>query len=91
MYSRTVTVNNPTGLHARPASELVTTAKKFESSIILKKLNSDDPREYNAKSIVRVLSAGLSKGTEIEIQAQGPDEIQAVETLAALIDDGFGE
>ncbi|MEG0833098.1 MAG: HPr family phosphocarrier protein [Oscillospiraceae bacterium] len=89
MYSCKTTVKNPTGLHARPASEFITCAKKFVSKITAKNLtNSED---CNAKSIVMLLSLGLSQGTEVELTANGEDEKDAVDTLIALIDAGFGE
>lgn len=87
MYSKNVTIVNPTGLHARPASQFVQAAAKFESSIFIVK----DDNEINAKSIMGVMAGGLSQGTVIEIKAEGADEKEAVDTLAALIESGFGE
>ncbi|EDS71464.1 HPr family phosphocarrier protein [Anaerofustis stercorihominis] len=87
MYSKNVTITNPTGLHARPASQFVQTAAKFASEILLVK----NGNEINAKSIMGVMAGGLSQGTEIEIRANGADEQEAVDTLAALIENGFGE
>ena len=87
MFSKNVTIVNPTGLHARPASQFVQTAGKYESSIFIVK----DGNEINAKSIMGVMAGGLSQGTEIEIKAEGADEQAAVEALAELIESGFGE
>ena len=89
MVTRRTTIINKTGLHARPAAEFVAAATKFKSRITLKKAGSD--REANVKSIVFVLSLGLTCGTEVEISASGEDEAQAVETLVALIESGLGE
>lgn len=89
MYSKTTTIINKTGLHARPASEFVKAATKFNSKVGLRRVGSED--EANAKSIVFVLSLGLSKGTEIEIIARGDDEQEAVDALVALVESGFGE
>ena len=89
MYKRTVTIINNTGLHARPASDFVKEAKKYESAITIKKVNGGDA--VNAKSIMRLLSAGFSKGTVAEITAEGSDENVAVDALVALIESGFGE
>lgn len=89
MYKRTTTIVNPTGLHARPASDFVKTATQFQSHIEIKKVDDDD--EVNAKSIVFLLSLGLGKGTEVEISAEGEDEQTAVDTLVELIESGFGE
>ncbi|MBR0309232.1 MAG: HPr family phosphocarrier protein [Mogibacterium sp.] len=89
MYSRVTTIINKTGLHARPASDFIQCASKFESKIIMKK--TGEFKEIDAKSILNVLVAGFVKGTEIEITAEGPDEKSAVDTLVDLIENGFGE
>lgn len=89
MVTKQTTIINQTGLHARPASEFVSAATKFKSKITIKRIGSD--KEANVKSIVFVLSLGLTKGTAVEISAFGEDEAQAVDTLVALIESGFGE
>lgn len=90
MVTKTTTIVNPTGLHARPASAFVAQAKKFSSKIKIRNLNND-AAPINAKSIVMLLSLGLSQNTEVELSAEGEDEVQAVEELVALIQSGFGE
>lgn len=87
MKTESVTVINPSGLHARPASLLTREAAQFASSIAL----VTDDGEYNAKSILNVLSAGIACGTRIFIRAEGEDEDQAVEALCAAIESGLGE
>lgn len=89
MYSRKVIVQNRTGLHARPASVFVSTAAKFKSSITIMQCGQD--KAANAKSIMMLLSLGLGQGTEVEISANGEDEISAVDTLVSLIESKFGE
>lgn len=89
MYKKTVTIKNKTGLHARPASDFVKEAAKFSSKITIRRLDEED--EANAKSIVFLLSLGIGQGTEVEISAKGDDERQAVDSLVALIESGFGE
>jgi len=90
MYKKTVTILNPSGLHARPGSDFVNLAGKFNSSIKLWKV--DRPEKIaNAKSIIFVLSLGIKKDTVIEISAEGNDEVQAVDQLVAMILSGFGE
>ena len=79
------------GLHARPASEFMALAKIFESKVTVKRLDSEDAIETNAKSIIKILAQGLSVNTPIEIAADGPDEHDAVEKLLALVDTKFGE
>ena len=87
MKSEKVTILNETGLHARPASVFVSTAAKFKSELMIQK----GEKQVNAKSILAVLSLGISKGTEITISANGLDEIEAVRALAELIRLGINE
>lgn len=89
MYSKSTVIKNKTGLHARPASEFIALASKFQSRIIIKKLSAG--QDANAKSIVMLLSLGLNQGEQVEIVARGDDEVEAVDQLIALIDSGFGE
>ena len=90
MYSKQTTVLNRSGLHARPASDFILEAKKYESSVTIKKADADkDP--VNAKSIARLLSQGIVQGDVIEIAADGADEQTAVDSLVALVETGFGE
>lgn len=78
-----VKIQNPTGLHARPASILVKEAMKFKSNIYFIKNN----KEYNAKSIMSVMAMGAAMGDEIKIKAEGEDEEKAIETLRKLIEE----
>lgn len=87
MISRGVTICNSVGLHARPATFFVQKANSYKSSIWVEK---EDCR-VNAKSLLGVLSLGITKGTVITLIADGVDESEAVEGLAELIDGGFGE
>jgi len=87
MISRTVTVNNNYGLHARPATFFIQKANSYKSSIWVDK----DERRVNAKSLLGVLSLGIEKGMTITLIADGDDEAAALEGLAALIDAGFNE
>lgn len=89
MYSKRTVIKNKTGLHARPASEFIAMSSKFQSRITIKKLSEDE--DANAKSIVMLLSLGLGQGEEVEIAAKGEDEVEAVDSLIALIDSKFGE
>ena len=90
MYSKCVIVRNPSGLHARPASEFVAKAKGFQSKISIRRPGADSFLG-NAKSIIIMLSMGVGQGDSVEILADGPDEQQAVESLTTLIESGFGE
>ena len=90
MYRKTVTVINKRGLHARPGSDFVNAAAKFKSKVTIRRTDEeDDP--VNAKSIAFVLSLGVSKGVEIELAATGDDEQEAVDSLVAMIIEGFGD
>jgi phosphocarrier protein len=90
MYTKKVTVINKRGLHARPGSDFVHAAAKFNSKITIRRLDEDDD-PVNAKSIAFVLSLGIGKGVEIELSASGEDEQQAVDTLTGMISEGFGD
>ena len=83
----TTTIINKTGIHARPASVFVQKASSFKSKVQLKAKG----KTVDAKSILMIMSMGLVKGTEVTIVADGPDAQAAVDTLKAMIDDGFGE
>ena len=90
MYSQVVVVRNPSGLHARPASEFVAKAKSFQSKISIRRSGAAaEPK--NAKSIIILRTLGVGQGEAVELQADGPDAQQAVNALAALIEGGFGE
>lgn len=83
MYSKEITLVNATGLHARPASDFVTLAGKFKSSIHIQR--SDEERKYNGKSMVMLMTLGLAQGESATIYAEGEDEKEAVESLADLV------
>lgn len=87
MPSREVTIVNKLGLHARAAAKLVTTASGFGAEI---KLRRGD-REVNGKSIMGVMMLAASQGTTIELVAEGDDAGVALDALATLIGDRFGE
>ncbi len=87
MISRSVTIKNSVGLHARPATFFIQKANSFKSSIWVEK---EDCR-VNAKSLLGVLSLGIVEGTTITLIADGSDEASAVDGLVALIDSGFIE
>lgn len=87
MFSKEVTVQNQVGLHARPATYFIQKANEYKSSIWVEK----DERKVNAKSLLGVLSLGITKGTSIVIMADGADEETAVNTLVDLIASNFAE
>lgn len=88
MVTKQVEFINKTGLHARPASDFVMLAKKYESKITICKEGGEP---VNAKSVVRLLAEGIGQGIKAELAAEGPDEAEAIEALADLVASGFGE
>lgn len=91
MTSAVTKIINSSGLHARPATDFVNTAKKFQSKIMIRSTEESEDSAVNAKSVVLLLTLGLGPGTEVEITASGEDEAEAVNSLIALIDSGLGE
>lgn len=87
MIKQKVRVNNPTGLHLRPAGNLCKEAMKYESSITF----AFDGGIANAKSVLSVLGACVKCGDEIELICDGADEEEAMEALVSAIESGLGE
>lgn len=87
MIRRTVTIINKLGLHARATAKLVATASAYQSTVKI----SGKSREVDAKNIMQVMMLAASKGTEVELMAEGPDEEAAIDALIELINDYFGE
>ena len=87
MAERTVQIANKNGLHARPAAEIVKTAGKFASEIVIIR----DDLEVNGKSIMGVLMLAAEFGATITLRATGPDEVAAVDAIANLVSSRFGE
>jgi len=87
LVEKKVEVINKLGLHVRPAAMLVQKASKFRSEIRLQK----DDLEVNAKSILSVMALAAQMGSFVIIKAEGEDEAFAVEELAKLFEERFGE
>ncbi len=85
MYMKEVVVQNQVGLHARPATFFIQKANEFKAGIWVEK----DSRRVNAKSLLGVLSLGITKGASITIIADGADEEEAVTSLTELISTNF--
>lgn len=71
----------------RPAEKIAQTASKFRSEILISK----DDLTVNGKSIMGVMMLAAEYGSSITIQATGEDEVDAIATLAQLVEDRFGE
>ena len=83
-------IKTEAGLHARPAALFVEQTSQLSSEISVRNLTTKS-EWVDAKSILNVLTLGVEMDHEIELQADGEDEQQAIETLSALVDSGFGE
>jgi phosphocarrier protein len=81
MIIREITITNSSGLHARPASLWVQTASRYKSNIKIKTANT----EVEGKSILGILSLGLTAGSTFQLIVDGEDEEEAVENLEALL------
>ena len=87
MVERTVQILNKNGLHARPAAEVVKIAAKFKSEITLAR----DDLEVNGKSIMGVMMLAAECGASVRLRADGADAEQAIDAIATLIANKFGE
>ena len=87
MTSRSVTVVNQLGMHARAAAKFVHLATTFESRVRVAR----GAREMDGKSIMGILLLAAARGSTITISADGADEQAAVDALAVLVERGFGE
>ena len=87
MISRNITIQNNVGLHARPATFFIQKANSYKSSIWVEK----DDRRVNAKSLLGVLSLGVTRGMQITLIADGQDEVEALHGLEELVSTGFGD
>jgi phosphocarrier protein len=87
MTSRSVTVTNQLGLHARAAARFVHLATRFTSQVRVAR----DAKVMDGKSIMGILLLAAARGTTLTISADGEDEGDAVEALVRLVESGFGE
>lgn len=87
MKKEKVILENETGLHARPASELAKLASKFKSEINI----TANGKKVNAKSILGIMSAGIKAKTEIAIECEGEDEDEAINQIIEAFNNKFGE
>ncbi len=87
MVKQNIVVINKSGLHARPASNLVKAATKFKSKITI----IYQGKNIDVKSILGILSAGIVCGTEITLVCNGEDEADALKNLTDLVEAGLGE
>jgi phosphocarrier protein len=87
MQQQEALIINKLGLHARASAKLTQLASSFKSEVMLSRNN----RRVNAKSIMGVMMLAAAKGTTINIETNGADEVEAMQALQNLIGDYFGE
>lgn len=85
--SKTLTVVNKLGIHARPAAVFARTANKFKADVFVEK----DGETINAKSIMGLMMLAAGPGSKLLIIATGPDAADAVQAIEDLIASKFGE
>jgi len=87
MISRVLTIKTENGLHVRPAGALVSVCRPFEADVKLK----FNETEYNLKSVLGIVSAGIKNGDSVEFICIGSDEAQAMEAIEAAIESGLND
>jgi phosphocarrier protein len=87
ILTRTVTITNKRGLHARAAAKFVTLAEHFGASVDVLR----DGQIVSARSIMGLMMLGAGPGAEIELRGEGWDAKEALDALAALVEAGFDE
>jgi phosphocarrier protein len=87
MPERSVQIVNEAGIHARPAAEIVKTAARFKADVMIAK----DGLDVNAKSIMGVMMLAAECGSTVKLRAEGADAQAAIDAVAAVIEEGFGE
>ena len=88
--ARDIIVSNKLGLHARPAMQFVDLANQFLSAVLVKK-GGEEPEQADGKSVMQMIILAATEGTPLRIEAEGPDAEDAVDKLAALFANKFGE
>lgn len=84
--TRTVTVMNPAGLHARPSLAIAQTVRKSQSKVNIR----TQDRIVDAGDILQLLSLGVMHGTELELEASGQDADEVLDSLVAKFAERFG-
>lgn len=88
MVSEKIVVNSALGIHLRPAGAMCDQAVKFASKITFK---YGEGRVANAKSVISILASGIKCGGEIELIADGEDEVQALEAVSKAFRQSLNE
>ncbi len=87
MQIKEVEIINKLGLHARASAKLTKLASQYKCEVWATRNN----RRVNAKSIMGVMTLAANKGSKIQLETNGDDEVEAMTALVALVEDYFGE
>ena len=84
MIKKTIAIELETGLEARPVAMLVQVASQYDSSVYVEVKN----KKVNAKSIMGMMTLGLSAGESVVVSAEGEDEAEAIENIEKYLSSG---
>jgi phosphocarrier protein HPr len=87
MKTKEMTLNNEHGLHLRVAGEIVKLAQSHQCQL---SLSCNGCKYVNACSIMQLLTLGATKGTRVDVQADGPDAEAVLKELSSILGDGAG-
>ena len=87
IVEKTLTIKNELGIHARSAAMIVRALERYRSSVFLER----DGNQVDARSLLDILTLACPKDSRIVVQADGDDALEAVESIAKLVDEKFGE
>ncbi len=87
MQRQDIEIINKLGLHARASAKLTQLATQFKSDVWVTR----NERRINAKSIMGVMMLAAAKGSVVQVETEGEDEVEAMEALRMLVMDKFGE
>ncbi|WP_096202763.1 phosphocarrier protein HPr [Bacillus sp. FJAT-45350] len=87
MPEKTFKITSETGIHARPATQLVNKASQYSSNLFLEYKG----KSVNLKSIMGVMSLGIGQGSEVTIKAEGDDADRALQAIEEVVKEGLGE
>ena len=85
MKEREIVIGHRLGLHARAAAKLVQLSSKFQSKIILYRLDMGSPMEADGRSILSILLLSAAYGSKVGVRADGVDEDQAIDSICEYL------
>ena len=87
MLKQNFVINNPVGLHMRPAGVFAKGMAPFKSKVTI----NFEGKIVNGKSVLSIMGASIKCGAEIELEIDGEDEEAAMKCAAEMIESGLGE